>query len=98
MKKEKHIVDFSDFCMDIYNGTKKYVKLSYEYFYREFDKKTRAILICFFIIFLLLLYIIQGQSNEIKELKKGFNEMKNMLNNLTKLTLEMKKNMDKNSK
>ena len=95
MKNGKHIVDFSDFCQDIYNGTKKYIKLSYDYFYREFDKKTRTILICFFIIFLILLYIIQGQNNEIKELKKGFNEMKNALENLTKLTLELKKNMEK---
>ena len=39
MKNAKHIVDFSDFCHDIYNGSKKYVKSSYEYFYREFDKK-----------------------------------------------------------
>ena len=95
MKNGKHIVDFSDFCLDIYNGTKKYAKLSYEYFYREFDKKTRTILICFFIIFLLLLYIIQGQSNEIKELKKAFNEMQISLENLTKLTLEIKKNIEK---
>ena len=95
MKNSKHIVDFSDFCLDIYNGSKKYVKLSYEYFYREFDKKTRTILICFFIIFILLLYIIQGQNNEINELKKGFNEMKIALNNLTKLTLELQKRMEK---
>lgn len=95
MKNSKHIVDFSDFCNDIYNGTKKYFKLSYEYFYREFDKKTRAILICFFIIFILLLYIIQGQNNEIKELKKGFNEVRIILDNLNNLVLELKTHMVK---
>ena len=95
MKNSKHIVTFSDFCEDIYNGTRKYAKLSYDYFYREFDKKTRTILICFFIVFILLLYIIQGQNNEIKELKKGINDMKSTLDNLTNLVLELKKNMEK---
>ena len=95
MKNSKHIVTFSDFCEDIYNGTRKYAKLSYDYFYREFDKKTRTILICFFVVFILLLYIIQGQNNEIKELKKGINDMKSTLDNLTNLVLELKKNMEK---
>ena len=95
MKNEKHIVDFSDFCKDIYYGTKKYAKLYYDYFYREFDKKTRTILICIFIIFILLISVIQRQNNEIKEIKKEFNEMKSILNNLTNLTLEIKNNIGK---
>ena len=95
MKNSKHIVTFSDFCEDIYNGTRKYAKLSYDYFYREFDKKTRTILICFLVVFILLLYIIQGQNNEIKELKKGINDMKSTLDNLTNMVLELKKNMEK---
>ena len=95
MKSDKHIVDFSDFCEDIYFGAKKYVKYGYEYFYREFDKKTRIILFCFLFIFIMLLSIIRGQSNEIKELKYGFVEMKNILDNLTKLTIELKKELDK---
>ena len=95
MKNDKHIVDFSDFCQDIYFGIKKYVKFSYEYFYREFDKKTRVILICCFLIFTLLLYIINGQNNEIKELKKGFIEMKMILDHLTNLTLQIKKEIGK---
>ena len=90
MKNDKHIVEFSDFCEDIYNGTIKYTKLAYDYFNREFDKKTRIILICFFIIFILLFYILHIQSNEIKELKYGFNEMRAILDNLTDLTLELK--------
>ena len=90
MKNDKHIVEFSDFCEDIYNGTIKYTKLAYDYFQREFDKKTRIILICFFIIFILLFYILHIQSNEIKELKYGFNEMRAILDNLTDLTLELK--------
>ena len=88
MNNEKHIVDFSDFCKDTYFSTKKYAKLSYEYFYREFDKKTRAILICLFFIFIMLFSIIQGQSNEIRELKNEISEMKTLLNNLTNLVLE----------
>ena len=95
MKKNKQIVDFSDFCEDIYNGITKYAKLFYEYFYREFDKKTRTILIFLFVIFILLLIIINGQSNEIKELKKGLNEMKDILDNLTNLTMELKKSIEK---
>ena len=91
MKKDKHIVDFSDFCEDIYNGVKKYTKLAYEYFNREFDKNTRAILIFIFIIFILLLIIINGQNKEIKELKNGLNEMKKIVEQLTNLTLELKK-------
>ena len=98
MKSDKHIVDFSDFCEDIYFGAKKYVKYGYEYFYREFDKKTRIILFCFLFIFFMLLSIIRGQSNEIKELKNGFVEMKNILDNLTKLTIELKKELDKTKK
>ena len=98
MKSDKHIVDFSDFCEDIYLGAKKYVKYGYEYFYREFDKKTRIILFCFLFIFFMLLSIIRGQSNEIKELKNGFVEMKNILDNLTKLTIELKKELDKTKK
>ena len=90
MNNEKHIVDFSDFCKDTYFSTKKYAKLSYEYFYREFDKKTRAILICLFFIFIMLFSIIQGQSNEIRELKNEISEMKTLLNNLTNLVLELK--------
>ena len=90
MNNEKHIVDFSDFCKDTYFSTKKYAKLSYEYFYREFDKKTRAILICLFFIFIMLFSIIQGQSNEIRELKNEISEMKTLLNNLTNLVLESK--------
>ena len=90
MNNEKHIVDFSDFCKDTYFSTKKYAKLSYEYFYREFDKKTRAILICLFFIFIMLFSIIQGQSNEIRELKNEISEMKTLLNNLTSLVLELK--------
>ena len=88
MNNEKHVVDFSDFCKDTYFSTKKYAKLSYEYFYREFDKKTRAILICLFFIFIMLFSIIQGQSNEIRELKNEISEMKTLLNNLTNLVLE----------
>ena len=95
MKKNKQIVEFSDFCEDIYNGIAKYAKLFYEYFYREFDKKTRTILIFLFVIFILLLIIINGQSNEIKELKKGLNEMKDILDNLTNLTMELKKSIEK---
>ena len=95
MKNDKHIVDFWDFCEDIYYGIKKYVKYFYEYFYREFDKKTRVILICCFLIFTLLLYIINEQNKEIKELKKGFSEMKMILNNLTNLILQIKKEMGK---
>ena len=95
MKNDKHIVEFSDFCRDIYYGTKKYTKICYDYFYREFDKKTRAILICCFVIFILLLSVIQRQNNEIREIKKEFNEMKSILNNLTNLTLELKKNIGK---
>lgn len=95
MKIDKHIVDFSDFCEDIYNGVKKYSRLVYEYFNREFDRNTRAILICFFIIFILLLFIIHEQSKEIKELKKGFNEIKKVVDELTKITLELKKRKDK---
>ena len=90
MNNEKHVVDFSDFCKDTYFSTKKYAKLSYEYFYREFDKKTRAILICLFFIFIMLFSIIQGQSNEIRELKNEISEMKTLLNNLTNLVLESK--------
>ena len=90
MNNEKHVVDFSDFCKDTYFSTKKYAKLSYEYFYREFDKKTRAILICLFFIFIMLFSIIQGQSNEIRELKNEISEMKTLLNNLTNLVLELK--------
>ena len=94
MNKEKHIVDFKDFCYDIFFGTKKYAKLSYDYFYREFDKKTRVILICLFFIFLMLLSIIQGQNNEIRELKNEINDVKILLNDLTKIVLEFKnKNM-----
>ena len=93
MKNDKHIVDFWDFCEDIYSGIKKYVKFFYEYFYREFDKKTRVILIYCFLIFTLLLYIINGQNKEIKELKKGFIEMKMILDNLTNLILQIKKEM-----
>ena len=95
MKNDKHIVEFSDFCEDIYNGTIKYTKLAYDYFQREFDKKTRIILICFFIIFILLFYILHIQSNEIKELKYGFNEMRAILDNLTNLTLEIKNGFSK---
>ena len=95
MKKNKQIVEFSDFCEDIYNGIVKYIKLFYEYFYREFDKKTRIILIFLFIIFILLLTIINGQSNEIRELKRGFDEMKEKLDNLINLTLELKKDIGK---
>ena len=95
MKKNKPIVEFSDFCGDIYDGIVKYTKLFYEYFYREFDKKTRTILIFLFLIFILLLTIINGHNNEIRELKNGFNEMKEILNNLTNLTMELKKNMGK---
>ena len=95
MKKNKPIVEFSDFCGDIYDGIVKYTKLFYEYFYREFDKKTRIILIFLFLIFILLLTIINGHNNEIRELKNGFNEMKEILNNLTNLTMELKKNMGK---
>ena len=69
--------------------------MAYDYFYREFDKKTRAILICFFIIFILLLNILHSQNNEIKEIKKGFNEMKTILDNLTNLTLELKDGVEK---
>ena len=96
MKKNKQIVEFSDFCEDIYNGIVKYTKLFYEYFYREFDKKTRTILIFLFIIFILLLTIINRQNNEIREFKKGFNEMKEIIDNLTNLTLELRKSMGKN--
>ena len=95
MKNDKHIVGFSDFCEDIYFGAKKYVRFGYEYFYKEFDRKTRIILFCFLFIFIMLLNIIIGQSNEIKELKNGFVEMKNILDNLTKLTIELKKEIDK---
>ena len=95
MKSDKHIVEFSDFCEDIYKGTIKYTKMAYDYFYREFDKKTRAILICFFIIFILLLNILHSQNNEIKEIKKGFNEMKTILDNLTNLTFELKDGVEK---
>lgn len=95
MKKSKQIVDFSDFCEDIYNGIVKYIKLFYEYFHREFDKNTRTILIFLFIIFILLLTIINGQRNEITELKIGFNEMKESLNNLINLSMELKKDIEK---
>ena len=90
IRNEKHIVEFSDFCFDIFNGIRKYFKIMYEYYFREFDKKTRFILGCFFIIFILLLNIIQGQNNEIRELKKGFNEMKIALEKLTNITMELK--------
>ena len=92
MSKEKHIVDFKDFCYDICVGTKKYAKISYEYFYKEFDKKTRAILIFLSFIFIMMLSIIQGQSKEIKELKNEISEVKLLLNNLTKIVLEFKSN------
>lgn len=95
IKKSKQIVDFSDFCEDIYNGIVKYIKLFYEYFHREFDKNTRTILIFLFIIFILLLTIINGQRNEITELKIGFNEMKESLNNLINLSMELKKDIEK---
>ena len=90
LSKEKHIVEFSDFIKDIFIGTKKYSKMAYDYYFREFDKNTRFILACFFIVFILLLKVIQRQSNEIMELKKGFNEMKITLANLTNLILELK--------
>ena len=90
LSKEKHIVEFSDFIKSIFSGTKKYSKMAYDYYFREFDKNTRFILACFFVVFLLLLNVIQRQNNEIKELKKGFNEMKITLDNLTNLILELK--------
>jgi hypothetical protein len=75
---------------DIFCGIKKYSKMAYEFYYREFDKNTRFILACFFVVFLLLLNVIQRQNKEIMELKKGFNEMKITLANLTNLILELK--------
>lgn len=90
MSKEKHIVEFSDFVKNIFYGTKEYSKMAYEYYFREFDKNTRFILACFFIVFILLLNVIQRQNNEIMELKKGFNEMKTTLANLTNLIIELK--------
>jgi hypothetical protein len=90
LSKEKHIVEFSDFVKDIFYGTKNYSKMAYDFYYREFDKNTRFILACFFIVFILLLNVIQRQNNEIMELKKGFNEMKTTLANLTNLILELK--------
>ena len=95
IKNGKHIVEFSDFCEDIYNGTIKYTKLAYDYFHREFDKKTRTILICFFIVFILILYILHSQNNQIKELKSGFNKIKKILDNLNDLTLELKNGFSK---
>ena len=39
-----------------------------------------------------MLSIIQGQSKEIKELKNEISEVKLLLNNLTKIVLELKSN------
>lgn len=90
LSKEKHIVEFSDFVKDIFCGIKNYSKMAYDFYFREFDKNTRFILACFFIVFLLLLNVISRQNKEIMELKKGFNEMKTTLANLTNLVLELK--------
>ena len=90
LSKEKHIVEFSDFVKDIFCGIKNYSKMAYDFYFREFDKNTRFILACFFIVFILLLNVISRQNKEIIELKKGFNEMKTTLANLTNLVLELK--------
>ena len=90
LSKEKHIVEFSDFVKDIFCGIKNYSKMAYDFYFREFDKNTRFILACFFIVFILLLNVISRQNKEIMELKKGFNEMKTTLANLTNLVLELK--------
>ena len=37
--------------------------MAYEYYFREFDKNTRFILACFFIVFILLLNVIQRQNS-----------------------------------
>ena len=93
-ENEKHIVDFSDFCKDVFFGIFKYTKLMYDYFNREFDYKTRAIMIFCFFLFFVLLSVIQGQNNEIYELKNELSEMKGMLKDLKNITLGMKKVME----
>ena len=90
MKKEKHIVEFKDFCLDIFYGTKKYIKLSIDFFYREFDKKTRVILIVIFFVFIMLFSVIQGQNNQVKEIKNDIDDIKRILNNLTCIVSELK--------
>ena len=92
IKKEKQIVEFADFCDDIIKGIKKYGKLLCDYYNREFtDNKSKILFWCIFILFITMLYIIEGQNNEIRELRNGINELKNMVNSLSKIVLELKK-------
>lgn len=73
-----------DIGKDCFTRLKKGSKNLYKRFEKEMDFKSMVIFSCFLLVILLMLSIISHQNSEIRELKKGFNEMKNVLLNLGK--------------
>ena len=79
MKKD---ITMKQICMEVgkevWAKIKKSTKKSVEKFCKEMDFKSMVMFFCFLLVILLLMRILNQQNKEILELKKGFNELKDI--------------------
>ena len=78
---------------EIWEKLMKGVKELFEKFCKEMDFKSMVMFCCFMIIVLMLMKVLSQQNKEIMELKKGFDELKNVLIKISNVELN-----DKNEK
>ena len=94
MKKD---ITVKQICLEVgkevWVKVKKSTKKSVEKFCKEMDFKSMVMFCCFMIIVLMLMKVLSQQNKEIMELKKGFDELKNVLIKISNVELN-----DKNEK